>query len=61
MRDRTTIVIAHRLSTVQRADLIIVLENGEVVEKGTHEKLMASLGLYHKLYKDNNLENANVE
>ena len=61
MKDRTTIVIAHRLSTVQRADLIIVLENGEVIEKGTHEKLMVSRGLYHKLYKDNNLENANVE
>ena len=61
MRDRTTIVIAHRLSTVQRADLIIVLENGKVVEKGTHEKLMVSRGLYHKLYKDNNLENADVE
>lgn len=61
MRDRTTIVIAHRLSTVQRADLIIVLEDGEVVEKGTHEKLMASRGLYHKLYNDVNLEKANVE
>ena len=61
MRDRTTIVIAHRLSTVQRADLIIVLENGEVIEKGTHEKLMASRGLYHKLYKNNNPEIPNVE
>ena len=57
MRDRTTIVIAHRLSTVQRADLIIVLDNGEIIEKGTHNKLLGSKGLYYQLYKNLNLDN----
>ena len=61
MRDRTTVVIAHRLSTVQRADLIIVLENGHVIEKGTHDTLLASKGLYSQLYKNNNLVNTNAK
>ena len=61
MRDRTTVVIAHRLSTVQKADLIIVLENGHVIEKGTHDTLLASKGLYSQLYKNNNLVNTNAK
>jgi ATP-binding cassette subfamily B protein/subfamily B ATP-binding cassette protein MsbA len=44
---RTTFVIAHRLSTVRRADLILVMENGEVIERGTHVELMAARGTYH--------------
>ena len=49
MRDRTTVVIAHRLATVQRADRIIVMEAGEIVETGTHAQLAASGGLYARL------------
>jgi len=51
MRDRTSIVVAHRLSTVQSADRIIVLHHGEIREQGTHQKLLAEGGLYWKLYK----------
>ena len=51
MRDRTSIVVAHRLSTVQRADQIIVLHHGEIREQGTHQELLAQHGLYWKLYK----------
>jgi subfamily B ATP-binding cassette protein MsbA len=50
MRGRTTLVIAHRLSTVHNADRIIVLDQGRVVESGNHKELMANEGLYYKLY-----------
>ena len=49
-RGRTTLVIAHRLSTVRRADLILVLDNGEVVEHGVHEELLARGGFYRSIY-----------
>jgi len=50
MEDRTTFVVAHRLSTVQRADRILVLDKGKLVEEGNHAQLMARKGLYHYLY-----------
>lgn len=51
IRGRTSIVIAHRLSTIRQASQIIVLEKGELKEKGTHEELLALGGHYHKLYQ----------
>jgi subfamily B ATP-binding cassette protein MsbA len=49
-RGRTTFVIAHRLSTIRSADQILVLENGEIVERGAHEDLLAINGRYRQLY-----------
>jgi len=46
---RTTFVIAHRLSTIRRADLILLMEDGRVIERGTHQELMAAQGLYHEM------------
>jgi ATP-binding cassette, subfamily B, bacterial MsbA len=50
MKERTSLVIAHRLSTVRNADKILVLHGGTIVEQGTHDQLMAQNGLYQKLY-----------
>jgi subfamily B ATP-binding cassette protein MsbA len=50
MKNRTSIVIAHRLSTIQFADEIIVLQAGEIVERGTHNELLERNGIYRKLY-----------
>lgn len=50
MQDRTSIVIAHRLSTIRDADLIVVMEQGQIIESGSHEALLAQKGKYYELY-----------
>ncbi len=50
MKGRTTFVIAHRLSTVRNADAIIVLEHGQIIERGNHDDLIAQKGRYYQLY-----------
>lgn len=49
MQNRTTLIIAHRLATVKHADMIVVMENGEIKATGTHQQLMANNPLYQKL------------
>ncbi len=51
MQKRTTFIIAHRLSTIKNADLILVMHNGQIIEKGTHQFLMQKKGFYYHLYK----------
>ncbi len=51
MAGRTSLVVAHRLSTIQDADRIVVIHRGEKVEEGTHQELLAARGLYYRLYQ----------
>jgi ABC-type multidrug transport system fused ATPase/permease subunit len=51
MRGRTGIVVAHRLSTIQNAHQILVLDNGEIIERGTHHQLLEQGGAYYNLYR----------
>ena len=58
MKGRTSFVIAHRLSTIKSADLILVINNGDIVEQGTHEELLTKKGVYEKLYNSQFAHNA---
>ena len=51
MEGRTTIIVAHRLSTIQNADKIIVMHKGRIMEEGNHQELLSRGGIYYKLYK----------
>ena len=57
-KDRTTIIVAHRLSTITHADQIIMIENGEITETGTHEELMEKRGNYEKLFQIQQLDHS---
>jgi ATP-binding cassette subfamily B (MDR/TAP) protein 1 len=59
--NRTTIIIAHRLSTIKNADIILVMDNGEIIETGTHNDLMEKQGSYYNLVKNQNIALTNVD
>ena len=60
MHGRTTFVIAHRLSTVRNSDCIVVLENGRIIEQGSHDELIKKEGRYYQLYTGNAPKTANA-
>ena len=60
MKNQTTLIIAHRLSTILQADQIVVIDGGEIVQKGSHEELIKQKGLYQKLHDSSFIRNEKV-
>ena len=58
MKGRTSFIIAHRLSTIENADLILVMNNGDIVEHGTHEQLMQARGMYYRMQTSQKTQNS---
>ncbi len=58
MKGRTVFVIAHRLSTIKNADVIMVIDHGRIIERGSHEELLAKQGKYYQLYTGNAIKEA---
>ena len=50
MQNKTSLIVAHRLSTIQNADIILVMKNGQIIEKGKHQQLLNQKGFYYNLY-----------
>ncbi len=61
MRDRTTIIIAHRLSTIALADEVVVLDDGRVAARGTHDELLETSAVYREIYEHGLLERVVAE
>ena len=58
MRGKTSFIVAHRLSTIMEADVILVMRDGKIIDKGTHKELLAKKGFYYELY---NSQFANIQ
>ena len=58
MKGRTSFIVAHRLSTIKNADQILVMKAGNIIERGTHDELIAQKGRYYRLYTGNFAENS---
>ncbi len=58
MKGRTSFIIAHRLSTIENADIILVMNNGDIVEHGTHEQLMQAKGMYYRMQTAQKTQNS---